>query len=422
MAPKFIRLPLLLGAFFLVFLLGVHVGSRRNILNEKSDIVNLFSNVKLDKELQSKKEESLKSFSFAYNKTHLWSMPLANEDYYRIARALPCRTVTYVGGLKNESMDSCSQATINEFSIESTLQAQKWIHDHQNPANCENKKFAIIQKYAGSGFGSTIHQILWAFGTAIGEGRIAVYQVPGNWLYGSCSLSNPDCIFLPISNCSVPSDLDFKKVTLINANIDHWFKPVYPPIFANRSFNWYRSQLLFYLMRYNSQSLNHVQRRITESFDPPSIDLHHPFISVYVRRSDKVLNREMSQAYHLQRYFSLFDEHARLAKISNVYINSEDGYVFKEFEEVNRNKKKYYKLLSINTTRNIVFSTLMGMSIEHRGEIVLEFLTDLFIEAHADLHAGTLTSNWCRLVDEIRLVLGKRIPYYTPENRFLVDV
>ncbi|CAF1529090.1 unnamed protein product [Adineta steineri] len=130
----------------------------------------------------------------------------------------------------------------------------------------------------------------------------------------------------------------------------------------------------------------------------------------------------MSQAYHLQRYFSLFDEHARLAKISNVYINSEDGYVFKEFEEVNRNKKKYYKLLSINTTRNIVFSTLMGMSIEHRGEIVLEFLTDLFIEAHADLHAGTLTSNWCRLVDEIRLVLGKRIPYYTPENRFLVDV
>ncbi|CAF4525588.1 unnamed protein product, partial [Rotaria magnacalcarata] len=33
------------------------------------------------------------------------------------------------------------------------------------------------------------------------------------------------------------------------------------------------------------------------------------------------------------------------------------------------------------------------MGSEPRGKIVLEFLTDLFIEANADLHAGTLTSN-----------------------------
>ncbi len=58
---------------------------------------------------------------------------------------------------------------------------------------------------------------------------------------------------------------------------------------------------------------------------------------------------------------------------------------------------------------------------KQRGKVVLEFLTDLFIEANADLHVGTLTSNWCRLVDEIRLVLGKTIPYYTPENLFYMN-
>jgi hypothetical protein len=66
--------------------------------------------------------------------------------------------------------------------------------------------------------------------------------------------------------------------------------------------------------------------------------------------------------------------------------------------------------------------TLIGTAPEQRKKIVLEFLTDLFIEVNADLHAGTLSSNWCRLVDEVRLALGKMIPYYTPENRYLVDM
>ncbi|CAF1579756.1 unnamed protein product [Adineta steineri] len=62
----------------------------------------------------------------------------------------------------------------------------------------------------------------------------------------------------------------------------------------------------------------------------------------------------------------------------------------------------------------------MSMPMKQRGKIILEFLTDLFIEANADLHAGTLTSNWCRLVDEMRFVLGKFSPYYTPENEYIL--
>ncbi|CAF1588023.1 unnamed protein product, partial [Adineta steineri] len=96
--------------------------------------------------------------------------------------------------------------------------------------------------------------------------------------------------------------------------------------------------------------------------------------------------------------------------------NSEDNNVFNEFEQVNKNKTGYYKLLRVKTRKDIVFGSLMGMPMNERGKIILEFLTDLFIEANADLHAGTLTSNWCRLVDEMRLVLGKFSPYYTPEN------
>ena len=147
----------------------------------------------------------------------------------------------------------------------------------------------------------------------------------------------------------------------------------------------------------------------------------HPYIAVYVRRSDKVHFREMSQAYSLRQYFDLFDADVRRANISSVYINSEDEGVYEEFKKINAEKNGYYKLLRVNATRNVVFRTLVNWPRELRAKISLEFLTDLFIEANADVHVGTLTSNWCRLVDEMRLVLGKTIPYYTPENRYYID-
>jgi len=175
-------------------------------------------------------------------------------------------------------------------------------------------------------------------------------------------------------------------------------------------------------MRYNAETLVHVQRTVAQYFDPPTVDLHHPYIAVYVRRSDKVQNREMSQAYPLQQYFDLFDADVRRANITKVYLNSEDDNVFNEFENINKNKSGYYKLLRIKARKNIVFHSLMVMPLKDRGKIVLEFLTDLFIEANADVHAGTLTSNWCRLVDEMRLVLGKMKAYYTPENKFFLGM
>ena len=174
-------------------------------------------------------------------------------------------------------------------------------------------------------------------------------------------------------------------------------------------------------MRFKPQTLTHVQKTVAKYFNPRSIDLHRPYIAVYVRRSDKVRSKEMSQAYSLQQYFDLFDADARRLKISKVYINSEDEKIFDEFKILNKKKRGYYKLLNVNASRNVVYASLKHMSREQRGKIVLEFLTDLFIEANADLHVGTLTSNWCRLVDEIRLVLGKTIPYYTPEKEFRMN-
>jgi hypothetical protein len=128
------------------------------------------------------KQYIIQPFDDENNSTHLWSMRLADENYFRLASILPCRNVSYVHGPIPGKIDSCDHSSQNEFSLPNLIQAQKWIFEHQNPRDCSNKRFAIIQNYAPSGFGSTVHQIAWAFGKALGDDRIAVYETPENWV------------------------------------------------------------------------------------------------------------------------------------------------------------------------------------------------------------------------------------------------
>jgi hypothetical protein len=185
MPTKIARNSFLLVGAVLIFVLGVLVGT--TLYGPNRDSYLMLSSlpsavIETNKESKSIKDEALKSFSIAYNKTHLWSMRLADENYYRIARLLSCRTVNYAGGPKIEPMNTCDESVINEFSVATTIHAQKWLYEHQHPADCTNKKFAIIHQFAWSGFGSTVHQIVWALGVALAEDRIAVYERPGNWV------------------------------------------------------------------------------------------------------------------------------------------------------------------------------------------------------------------------------------------------
>ena len=117
-----------------------------------------------------------------FNATHLWSMRLADENYVRLARLMPCRNVTYTVGTKSDFIDACDHSTTSEYAVETSVRAQKWLFEYQNPPSCSDKRFAMIQQFAWSGFGSTVHQVVWAFGMAIADNRIAVYKKPGNWV------------------------------------------------------------------------------------------------------------------------------------------------------------------------------------------------------------------------------------------------
>jgi hypothetical protein len=152
-------------------------------INDASELDRIFSiNTKFDEQSPTDQQQLSHSHLPTSNSSHLWSIRFADDKYFRIARLLPCRTVEYTGGPKTDEVHSCDYSPANEFSIQNTIQAQKWLYEHQHPSNCSNKRFAIIQNFAPSGFGSTVHQIVWAFGMALADDRIAIYKTPGNWV------------------------------------------------------------------------------------------------------------------------------------------------------------------------------------------------------------------------------------------------
>jgi hypothetical protein len=180
-ATKSVKTIFALTALVIFFAFGFLVGSGYNNTISKFNLI--FSSImKSSNESSINKQEVFKPVFPGHNSTHLWSMRLADESYFRLARLLPCRIVEYTGGPKNQSIDSCDHSSTNEYSRTNTLQAQKWLYEHQHPANCSDKRFAIIQNFAWSGFGSIVHQIVWAFAMAIADNRIAVYKTPGNWV------------------------------------------------------------------------------------------------------------------------------------------------------------------------------------------------------------------------------------------------
>lgn len=185
---KILRISRFLIGSIVIFIFGVTIGATLFGTRREKCLTDypLLVTAKTDKISQTVQNEVSSQFSFMYNKTHLWSIRLADENYYRIANHLPCRTVEYLGGPIPDKMSSCEKSTRDEFSVEATIHAQKWIYQHQNPMDCTNKRFALIHSYAMSGFGSTVHQIVWAFGTALSQGRIAIYQTPGNWVRKYC--------------------------------------------------------------------------------------------------------------------------------------------------------------------------------------------------------------------------------------------
>ena len=193
---------------------------------------------------------------------------------------------------------------------------------------------------------------------------------------------------------------------------------------------------------------------------PPFPPLPHPLASVFIRGGDK--GRE-SALLPARAYFDELEPLAERLGIRDVYVSSDDGDAIEAVRRAyggfrenvggsggngtaaaadgagggggsgggggdgnakkqdEQSRRRQYRVHAIDWPRprgGVTFAQVLAWRDRPEMEATVRLaLADVFVTAQADVQAGTLSSNWCRVGDMLRRANGRgRLPYVTPER------
>jgi hypothetical protein len=195
--------------------------------------------------------------------------------------------------------------------------------------------------------------------------------------------------------------------------------------FNNKPNSWWMTHATNYLIRPNKRTLNVAcwyWSCMPIQFDRSSQQQLTTTASIFVRSGDKWKEANLRTA---QEHFDALEHFVQLnpdLRPSTVYFGTDDALVL---SEVARQFSHKYNLTWIGVhrdTKGLTFEETMTRAYSSKVEWqVLVSLSDLYISSLADIFVGTLSSNWCRLADELRKAHGKAtLPYLTPEGEPLI--
>jgi len=250
------------------------------------------------------------------------------------------------------------------------------------------------------------------------------------WRYAeSCADKRMECYFMPLTNCStslhavgwenapsMANDFSHRSLRIVKTPADlfrpnvTWFKrsSFVPPPWSHKDIHWWRAQTSKYLSRPSQFVLDIVAEEQRKAFPPDGI-IPHPMISIFVRHGDKW---KESKLLPFSEYMNTVNAIANQHNIVHIYLGTEDPTVIEEA----KNNYSQYTFHYIETKR-YNGGPLEIVDINGGADLMRVSLADLFIQIQGDVFIGTRSSNWCRLIDELRKANGKaRIPFLTPEN------
>ncbi|CAL1173823.1 unnamed protein product [Cladocopium goreaui] len=316
-----------------------------------------------------------------------------------------------------------------------TAFAQKTIWEHQHPADCSKTKYMAFY-HTPAGIGSQLHLLGQALALAMHLGRILIIPNKDSQRHFEDPTFCPGeagwhCWFQHITWCKPKGDVlkiygfpehgGFK-----GKDVPEVFHPLLKcsPVKPRFWFYWWRAQSIAYLIRFNEktrsaldqlrsetlfQCKEHVKAKVLE---PGTVSAHvrHGFKlwEDYVEQMDalaagnqklRVLYKEVAES---NTSFSFpLEAYARRA----VFLSTEDPLVVVEALKLCAAKDPW-KVIYTKADRNNKDS---WMHVEKRGaarrEVMLAMM-NLELALEADAWVCTLTSNWCRLIDELRMTIA----------------
>lgn len=287
---------------------------------------------------------------------------------------------------------------------------QKRLQHIQNPKDCPTaRKIRCEMPGSGCGFGCRIHELLLCLLVAYKTERTFVLESKHNVSGFLASGVKWEDVFLPLSETcttsngiqSVPwnsTEADVAQVIQVPRALYMKPAPDYLPLaipadLADRltlvhddPSAWWSSQLIKYIMRYNSETLERIEQR------ERSIGFTSPIVGVQIRRTDKLLHE--AEFHALEEYMEQVEDFyrglemrldSRWTGIRRVFIATDDPAVIAEAI----NKYPDYDIVADQAASNV--SGITGV------------LGDLHILSRCDFLVCTFSSNVCRLAYEMRL-------------------
>eukprot|EP00026_Physarum_polycephalum_P008788 Phypoly_transcript_08889.p1 GENE.Phypoly_transcript_08889~~Phypoly_transcript_08889.p1 ORF type:complete len:462 (+),score=51.80 Phypoly_transcript_08889:149-1387(+) len=320
------------------------------------------------------------------------------------------------------------------YNKDETIGVQNHLYDLQHPASCD--RLLVINGEATWGLGSCMHLKSQIMGIGVAENRGTIIGKP-EWVWAQTEICKEDkysaeCWFEPYSSCTNDSiqnstwnlATNWTEINSSNVSIeriDFWAliknasipRVTYvPPIFSHKDSFWWHAQSIKYLARPNARTISVVKEEQKKIFGGDG-SLPHPIISLYIRHGDKWKEaKPKSVKAYMDRIMLIADKH----NIKHLYVGTDDQLAL---DELVQNYSSRFQIYFIDTPRLADNQTTPMQMMRTNSEIMRVSLVDLYIQIQGDVFVGTRSSNWCRLIDELRKVNGKaRIPYFSPEYVF----
>jgi hypothetical protein len=301
-------------------------------------------------------------------------------------------------GLAMHKVSTCGTPT---FSQKETREVQAWIFAAQHPADCATAQLGLGEVF-NSGMGSSIFGTANSFMLALARGQ--VWLPVGAWQWGQCPLGTMECYFEPVSNCTLPpgglAAIDGVRVhsaSSINRQMANRVLAV-PLKWQHKGFFWWRAQVVAYMLRPNTAT-SAILTAAAQRLFPRG--LPRPFVGVFLRHGDK---EPESPIFRGHKYLELLRAPIAELRLKAVFTSSDTQQVNDEAVELFNGEG--IATHTVPRNRGSSVSANSGPSETFTGTFALDLILDLFLLANADVFAGISTSNWVRLVDSMRLVLG----------------
>lgn len=307
---------------------------------------------------------------------------------------------------------------------------QYLIWKHQHPMSCSNKKVLVVPQFT-SGFGSCLHMLSAYLSEALNKNKILVWgeasyawdigpychdyesdiqrkyikmqekrkiahnQININYTKYS-EQKGFDCFFNLLSNCSIDSEnieAEYIFTILSEKIVPDIIMPIVEKlkIPENLVYFYWRLCSTAYLVRYNEQAKDWMKELENDYLINP-VDNYD--VSIYVRHGDK--DKEMNLVSN-EQYMSALSIIQKILnkKQLNIFLSTEDPNTIEWFTKHTNYSITYFNFVLENI--DLIKSMELG------SVLTQQMLANLKHSLFSKYVIGTLSSNWNRLILELRM-------------------